>query len=177
MFLEGIVARFAGPDADRLIDGADEDLAVTDTTGAGFALNRFDQFFNLVIGNHQLDLDLGDEVDLVLGTAVEFGVPFLPAETTNLADGHTVDAEIADRRLDVVKLERLDNTFYFFHPEVSFGIRGKCVRITNLNILLALLVPIFKLLECKRYFSVAWGCALFLGSSILRCSRAGHQIV
>ena len=42
-----------------------------------------------VVDDH-LDLDLGDEVDLVLGAAVRLGVAALAAEAADLADGHPV---------------------------------------------------------------------------------------
>ena len=48
-----------------------------------------------VVGDRRLDLDLGQEVDDVLGAAVQLGVALLAAEALDLGDG---DALHADRR-------------------------------------------------------------------------------
>ena len=45
-------------------------------------------------GRHDdLDLDLGDEIDFVLGPAVGFLLTLLPAESANFRDRHSVIAE------------------------------------------------------------------------------------
>jgi len=45
-------------------------------------------------------------------------VPLLASVTPHFADGHTVDSDRFERFLDLVKLEGLDDGFYFFHVEL-----------------------------------------------------------
>jgi hypothetical protein len=42
-------------------------------------------------------------------------VTLLPAETPDLADRHAGDADLVQRRLHLVKLERLDDRLDFLH--------------------------------------------------------------
>ena len=56
-----------------------------------------------------VDLDLRDEVDLVLRSAVGLGVAALTPEAADLADGHAGDTGRLECVLDVVELERLDD--------------------------------------------------------------------
>src|SRR6478609_9655571 len=70
----------AGADAQRGFDGRDEDLAVADAPGGGGRGDRLDHLLGLRVGHHDLELHLGQEVDDVLGAAVELGVALLPAK-------------------------------------------------------------------------------------------------
>src|SRR5262245_61635677 len=77
---DGIESGFPRPDPDRFLDVGDEDFSVADPPGLGGAPDRLDGFFDHVIAKHNLDLHLGQKIDDVLGTAIEFGMPFLSAE-------------------------------------------------------------------------------------------------
>src|SRR6185436_18300805 len=65
---ERIRAALAGADPDDLLGLRDPDLAVADLAGAGGLLDGVDHALRLVLGHQHLDLHLGHEVDLVLGT-------------------------------------------------------------------------------------------------------------
>ena len=67
--------------------GGDEDLAVADAAGARRLLDGLDGPLDQAVLDHQLDLHLGQEVDDVLGAAVELGVALLPAEALGLEHG------------------------------------------------------------------------------------------
>jgi len=60
-------------------------------------------------------LIVGQEVDHVLGAAVELGVALLATEALDLGDGDAGDADFAERLADVVQLERLDDGHDHFH--------------------------------------------------------------
>ena len=75
----------------------------------------------LVVGDHHLDLDLGQEVHDVLGAAVELGVALLAAVALGLEHGHALDAEFLQRLLHLVELERLDDGFDLLHRGGSEG--------------------------------------------------------
>ena len=68
-----------------------------------------------VVAHRDLDARLRHEVDDVLGAAVELGVAALAAEALHLRDGHAGDADLRERRADVVELEGLDDGGDEFH--------------------------------------------------------------
>ena len=68
-----------------------------------------------VVGEHDLDLHLGQEVDDVFGAAIELGVALLAAEALGLGDGDALQADLLQRLLHFVELERLDDRFDLFH--------------------------------------------------------------
>ena len=122
ILLDGGLARFAGADADGLAHGQHEDLAVADGARARGRGHRGHHLVHEVVGDDQLDLHLGQEVDGVLRAPVELGVPFLPAETAHLRHRHADDAELCQRFLDVVELERLDDRFDLLHRDLRDGL-------------------------------------------------------
>src|SRR5207244_614294 len=67
------------------------------------------------IVDDDLDFDLRQEVDDVFGAAIDFGVTLLPAETLDLADRHAGDADLVQRILHLIELERLDDRLDLFH--------------------------------------------------------------
>src|SRR4051794_5612361 len=59
---DGVQSGFSGPDADGLLDVGDEDLAVADAAGLGRAADGVDGLLDQVVGDHDLDFDLGQKV-------------------------------------------------------------------------------------------------------------------
>ncbi len=57
--LDGFRAALAGADADRLVDPADEYLAVADAAGMGGLQDGLDRAFQHVVLDHNLDLNFG----------------------------------------------------------------------------------------------------------------------
>src|SRR3990170_737863 len=104
-----------GADADHLLHGIDEDLAVADLAGARRARDGLDAALDLVVLHHQLDLHLGQEIHHVLRAAVQLGVALLPPEALDLGHGKPAHARLGERRAHVIEFERLDDRFDFFH--------------------------------------------------------------
>src|SRR5689334_24823948 len=73
-------------DADRLVDGQHEDLAVADRPGLGRAGDRVDDLLHQRVADHDLDLHLGQEVHGVLRAAVELGID---RKSTRLNSSHS----------------------------------------------------------------------------------------
>src|SRR6266508_2820390 len=119
--LERVLAALAGPDADDLLDRHDEDLAVADPPRLRGALDRLDDPADDAVGDHHLHLHLGEEVDDVLGAAVELGVPLLAAEALHLPRGETRDSDLGESLLHVVQLERLDDRLDLLHGGAPSG--------------------------------------------------------
>ena len=66
--LECIVARFARPDSNGLLDVADEHLPVTDLPSPSRRLDGVDNRFGAIVGHDNVDLDFRNEIDGVFGS-------------------------------------------------------------------------------------------------------------
>src|SRR5260221_2161629 len=108
-------AALAGADADRLVDRADEDLAVADAPGMGGVLDRLDRALDQRVLHDDLDLHLGQEIDDVFGAAIELGVALLTPEPLRLGHRDSLDADLVQGFLHLVELERFDDRFDFLH--------------------------------------------------------------
>src|SRR6185312_10931618 len=113
--LDGRLPALARADADDLLDRRDEDLAVADLAGARRLDDRLDRALGERVLQDHLDLDLRQEIDDVLGAAVELGVALLAAEALDLGHGEPGDAELRQRLAHLVELERLDDRFDLLH--------------------------------------------------------------
>src|SRR4029078_9904888 len=107
--LDCVRAGFAGADAHDLQEVEYENLPVADLPGVGGLLDRFDRALDQVVRQRGLDLHLGQEIDDVLGAAVELRVTFLPAEPLHLGYGDALHTDRGQRLADFVELERLDD--------------------------------------------------------------------
>src|SRR5690606_34371607 len=120
--------------ADDLFDRADEDLAVADLARMGGLDDRLHGLLDHVVTQHHLDLDLGQEIHDIFGTAIELGVALLPPETLHLGDGQAGDADFGQAFAHLVQLERLDDRLDLLHPRLSciseLILVAGCYRIT-----------------------------------------------
>src|SRR5437867_4415349 len=108
-------AGLTGADAHDLLDRCNEDLAVADLSRPRGFYDRFYRALDEIVGDDHLDLDLGQEIDDVLRTAIELGMALLAAETLDLRHREPADADIGERLAHLVELERLDDGVDFFH--------------------------------------------------------------
>src|SRR4051812_14959337 len=99
----------AGADANDLRKIEHEDLAVADLAGVRGFLDRLDRLLEQLRLDRRLHLHLGEEIDHVLGAAVELGVALLPAEAFDLGDGDALHPDRRQRFADLVELEGLDD--------------------------------------------------------------------
>src|ERR1700722_5115241 len=111
-WLDSFLAPLARANADRLFDGDDEDLPVADAPGLGALLDRFENVVHELVGHDDLDLHLGDEVDDVCRSPVDLFLASRAAEALHLGHGHSLDADLGQRVLHLVELERLEDGFY-----------------------------------------------------------------
>ena len=63
----------------------------------------------LIVVDHDLDPDLGNEVHRVFRAAVDLGLPLLAPETLDLARCQTLHPQAGERFADLLELERLDH--------------------------------------------------------------------
>src|SRR5712691_8728771 len=85
MKLDGLLAALAGADADHVVDAGNEDLSVAELAGARRLHDRVDGSIDQRLGQSDLDLELGQEIDLVFAAPIGLGVSLLTPETFHLA--------------------------------------------------------------------------------------------
>src|SRR3546814_14828023 len=79
--LKRVLVAFAGADAQRGFDMADENLAVADAAGLCGGGDRLDDAFGHRIFDDDCELHLGQKVDDLFRAAIELGMTLLPPET------------------------------------------------------------------------------------------------
>src|SRR5205807_2521562 len=121
---KSVFVSLARPDAYRLVDGSDEDLAVTDLAGFSGPDNGFDHCIHPVRRHRDLDADFRKKIHGVFGAAVNLGVALLAAVALDLARGHSVHADGDQRIADLVQLEWLDDGNDQFHECVLSRVSG-----------------------------------------------------
>ena len=109
------VAALTGADADGVFDRGDEHLSVADLVGGGGLHDRVDDLGGIAIFDDDLEFDLGEKVDRVFRSTIDFGVAFLATESLHFADGHAVDTGFGEGFFDFFEFEGLDDGFDFFH--------------------------------------------------------------
>src|SRR3954452_21104146 len=116
---EGRGIGLAGADANRMVEVDDEDFAVADLAGFGGSGDGVDGFLDLLGGDGDFDLDLGQEAHRVFGAAVDFRMAFLPAISLDFRDREAVNADSGQGVPDFFELEWLDDRHNDFHGSLS----------------------------------------------------------
>src|SRR5262249_59716012 len=97
------------------------DLAVADLAGLGRGRDGFGDLVDLVGGNRDFDLELGQEAHGIFGAPIDLGVPLLPSVPFDFGDGEPVDADTGQRVADLVEFELLDDGHDEFHGNPPLG--------------------------------------------------------
>src|SRR3990172_2825054 len=114
--LEGCVAALVSADPDGVGYRAQEDLAVADVAGVGRPADGADRRFGSGVGDHNLQLDLGEQIDLVrLLATPRTDDALLYAAPGDSGDVQAADALSGERILDGTQLLRPDNRLYLLH--------------------------------------------------------------
>src|SRR2546421_7388373 len=103
--LKSTVIRLAGANTNHAIDVGDEDLAVADLARLGGLQNGIDDLVGQLTAHGDLDAGLGNEVDHVLGTAIQLRMASLAPEALHFGDRHAGDADVGQCGTDVIELE------------------------------------------------------------------------
>src|SRR3984885_7743860 len=105
----------AGADTNRMVEVDDEGLAVPDLSGLCSGRDGVDGLVDLIRGDRDLDLDLGQEAHRVFSTAINFRMAFLPAISLDFRHRETVNANGGQGVTDFFELEWLDDRHNNFH--------------------------------------------------------------
>src|SRR5262245_40253363 len=111
------VAGLARADTHRMLEIEDEHLAIADRARARGPRDGFQYLLDERVRHSRFDLRLRNEVDRVLGPAVELGMPLLSAEALDLGHRHALHTRLGQRLADIFELERLDDSRYEFHRQ------------------------------------------------------------
>src|ERR1039457_3113953 len=117
--LHRVLVDLAGADADGVLDRGDEDLAVADLAGLGSLDDGIDAAVGVAILDDNLDFHLGQEIDDVLGAAIQLGMTLLPAKALYFRDGEAGDTDLGERLAHLLELERLDDGGDLLHGRLQ----------------------------------------------------------
>src|SRR4051812_18887540 len=98
-----------------MVEVDDEDLAVADLAGLGSGGDGVDGLVDLIRGNSDLDLDLGQEAHGVFGATIDFRMTLLAAITFDFRHRETMNANGGQGITDFFELEWLDDRHNNFH--------------------------------------------------------------
>src|SRR5689334_18859469 len=107
-----------------MVEIDDEDLAVADLAGFGRGGDGIDGLVDLLGGDRDFDLDLGQETHGVFGAAIDFRMPLLSAVSLDFRHRETVNANGGQGVPDFFELEWLDdrhNDFHRSYPRLGPG--------------------------------------------------------
>src|SRR5438309_10972056 len=98
-----------------MVEVDDEDLAVADLSGFRGRCDGIEGLVDLIRGDSDLDLDLGQEAHSVFSTAINFRMAFLAAISLDFRHRETVNANGGQGVTDFFQLEWLDDRHNNFH--------------------------------------------------------------
>src|SRR3954462_11416560 len=98
-----------------MVEVDDEDFAVADLSGFCRAGDGFDGFVDLIRGDSDFDLDLGQEAHRVFGAAIDFRMALLPAVSLDFRHRETMNANGGQGVTDFFQFEWLDDRHNNFH--------------------------------------------------------------
>src|SRR5215467_1469244 len=116
--------RFPRPDPDRFFYVGDENLPVPYSPCLRSPAYRVNGLLDHVVAEHDFDFHLREKIHHVFGAAIELGVPLLPPKALGLSNRNTLKANLLERLLHLIELERLDDGLDFFHvldPRIARG--------------------------------------------------------
>jgi hypothetical protein len=140
-FLDGIVIALAGADPQCGFNGDNENLAVTDAAG----LCGCGDSLYYAVGEAVLDYDfqfyLGQKVDDIFGTTIEFGMAFLAAKALGFGNGDSRNTNLVQSFFYFVEFEWLDDRFDLFHGFPLYGAGISKSALSDYAIALSSIVP------------------------------------
>src|SRR4029077_755860 len=113
---------FAGADAQTIFQRQDEDLAVADAAfgaGASGLHDGVDRWLDEIFVDGDLQLNLAKKIHRQFMSAIDFGMPLLPAKTLHVNDGQPKNFDSIEGFFDCFKLGRLNDSENHFHGFVS----------------------------------------------------------
>src|SRR4051812_37850750 len=130
--LEGFGPDLAGADPHAAVDRDGPDLAVADLPGPPRLGDHVHDLVDITGVDEDLDLDLGHEAELVLGSSERLALAALAAVPLNLRDRHSDDPGGPQGVFDFFQLVRLDDRSDEVNHTDSLSIETGFLVITSL---------------------------------------------
>src|SRR5450432_4756149 len=112
---EGVVAFLARANAEDLVDGRHEELAVADLPRLRRGPEGHDYVVEYRVLDDDLDHDLRHEVDDIGRAPIDLGLAPRASEALHLVDRHSGDSGFAKTVAHLLELVRSDDRFDLFH--------------------------------------------------------------
>src|SRR5262245_30401024 len=109
-WLERFEVCLASADAHSAFDWGHENLAVADLSGPGGDGEHFHNLVELLARDCNLEAQLGKEIHLVLGAALDFHMALLPHVAFDFGHGHSMNANSGKSLTHLVEFEWLDDS-------------------------------------------------------------------
>src|ERR1700687_387567 len=114
-WLQSHVPAIIVPDPNRFGYFVDENLPISNLAGSRRECQGPDHFVSPSGRYHQLDLYLGQQVEVVFLSAIDLFVALLASVAANFADCHAVDTDALQCLFDLVEFEGLDDRLKLLH--------------------------------------------------------------
>ena len=98
-----------------MLDIENEDFAVADPPRPRSILDRFDHIVRKTVLDHDFDFYLGQKIDHIFGSAIEFCVALLAAEAFDFSYSDSRNSNVMKCVFHVIELERLDDGLDLLH--------------------------------------------------------------
>ena len=109
-----------------VFDDCDEDLAIADPSRLRRGGDRLDHAFAKAVLDDDLQFHLGQEVDDIFGTPIQFGMSLLPTEPLGLGHGNATHADFVQGFFYFIELEGLDDRLDLFQLRATFWNGDPC---------------------------------------------------
>src|SRR6185436_11454154 len=116
-------AALAGADADGVLDVEDEDLPIARLPGVGVLQDRVERALDVVVVDHDLQLELWAEEDRRLRAPVALGEALLAAGALDLADAHGRKAHVGQVVADLLERLMPDESLDLLHESLLSPLR------------------------------------------------------
>src|SRR2546429_174413 len=105
----------ASPDTNDFFHRENKDLPVAELTCFRRTADDVDRLLEQFVRDDHVHFHFGQKINRVLAATIVLSVPFLAANTPNVADRHAEYAKVLQGPLDLFQLVRPDNAFQLFH--------------------------------------------------------------
>jgi hypothetical protein len=109
--------------ADGIVDLGNEYFAFPHIVRTNSFQDCGDRGIRAIIREHKLNFNFRVETDPEFGAAKNFDVSFLPSKALNFAHRKFIDADLVQGIFHVIKVNRFNDSFDFFHGH-SFRVSG-----------------------------------------------------
>jgi hypothetical protein len=106
---------FSGAYTHHFVDGGDEDLSVSDYSGARASHDGIQDLLHLLVASDYGQQQLGMKVHFVLASPINFGVALLPPETDHFGERKPFNPDVGKALPYLVQTSLPDNGIDPFH--------------------------------------------------------------